>query len=85
MEHINFDEDICFNNTYLLITGKKTIEEFLDSDADLWFLHNPEDQPLRHNNPIYEELLSYFIYTEEYEKCQEIVNLQTKLKQIIYN
>jgi|TARA_R110000796_G_scaffold58890_5_gene135718 hypothetical protein len=85
MEHTNFDEDICFNNTYLLITGKKTIEEFLDSDADLWFLHNPEDQPLRHNNPIYEELLSYFIYTEEYEKCQEIVNLQTKLKQIIYN
>tara|TARA_R110000803_G_scaffold58739_1_gene116942 strand:+ start:209 stop:466 length:258 start_codon:yes stop_codon:yes gene_type:complete len=85
MEHTNFDEDICFNNTYLLITGKKTIEEFLDSDADLWFLHNPEDQPLRHNNPIYEELLSYFIYTEEYEKCQEILNLQTKLKQIIYN
>ena len=85
MEHTNFDEDICFNNTYLLITGKKTIEEFLDSDADLWFLHNPEDQPLRHNNPIYEELLSYFIYTEEYEKCQEIVNLQTKRKQIIYN
>ena len=85
MEHTNFDEDICFNNTYLLITGKKTIKEFLDSDADLWFLHNPEDQPLRHNNPIYEELLTYFIYTEEYEKCQEIVNLQTKLKQIIYN
>ena len=84
MEHINFDEDICFNNTYLLITGKKTLEDFLDTGDDLWFLHNPKDEPLRHNDPIYEELLNYFIDEEEYEKCQEIVNLRTKIKQKLY-
>jgi len=85
MEHTNFEEVICFNNTYLLVTGKKTMQQFLDIGDDLWFIHNPEDCPLRYNNPIYDELLDYFIYTEEYEKCQEIVNLQKKQKQTIQN
>ena len=40
MENNNFNEDKCFNNTYELITGKRSLDDFLDNEEDLWFLHN---------------------------------------------
>jgi hypothetical protein len=68
-----FDEDECMNNSYLLVTGKKTIKQFLDSGKELWFLHNPDEELLGNNHPVYDELIEYFITTEEYEKCEEIL------------
>jgi|TARA_R110000796_G_scaffold29231_3_gene79226 hypothetical protein len=68
-----FDEDECMNNSYLLVTGKKTIKQFLDSGKELWFLHNPDEELLGKNHPVYDELIEYFITTEEYEKCEEIL------------
>jgi len=85
MEKNKFDEDKCFNNTYELITGRKILTDFLDTEEDLWFLHDPNTEILRHNDPIYDELINYFIYTEEYEKCAEILDLQKTLKQSIFN
>jgi|TARA_R110000744_G_scaffold124860_2_gene230491 hypothetical protein len=68
-----FDEDACMNNSYLLVTGKRTIKQFLDSGKELWFLHNPDEELLGNNHPVYDELIEYFITTEEYEKCEEIL------------
>ena len=81
----NFDEDKCFNNTYQIITGRKTLVDFLDTEEELWFLHDPAKDNLRHNDPVYNELINYFIYTEEYEKCAEILELQKALKQALFN
>tara|TARA_R110002167_G_scaffold206150_1_gene410177 strand:+ start:3693 stop:3950 length:258 start_codon:yes stop_codon:yes gene_type:complete len=85
MENNNFNEDKCFNNTYELITGKRSLDDFLDNEEDLWFLHNPKKETLRYNDPIYDDLIDYFSYTEEYEKCGELVELQKILKQSIFN
>jgi len=85
MESNNFDEDKCFNNTYELITGKRSLIDFLDTEDELWFLHDPNKEKLRYNDPIYGELINYFIYTEEYEKCAEILEIQEKLKQSLFN
>tara|TARA_R100000900_G_scaffold72514_2_gene57138 strand:+ start:109 stop:366 length:258 start_codon:yes stop_codon:yes gene_type:complete len=85
METSNFDEDKCFNNTYELVTGKKTLSDFLDNDDQLWFLYNPQKEKLRYNDPIYDDLIEYFIYTEEYEKCKELVEMQERLKSAIYS
>jgi|TARA_R110000744_G_scaffold12332_3_gene36710 hypothetical protein len=80
-----FDEDKCMNNSYLLITGKKTVEDFLDYEGDLYFIHNPDELTLTADDEIFDQLIDYFIYTEEYEKCGEILELKELSKIMLLN
>jgi len=80
-----FDEDKCMNNSYQLITGKKSVEEFLEYDGDLYFIHNPDDLTLSADDYIFDQLIDYFIYTEEYEKCGEILELKELSKMMLSN
>lgn len=80
-----FDEDKCMNNSYLLITGKKTVDEFLKNEGDLYFLHNPDELAYFCNDDVYDQLIEYFTYTEEYEKCADILELKNMSKTMALN
>jgi len=73
-----FNEDKCMNNTYEIIIGRKTIKDFLDYEGDLYFLHNPGKKNTGNNDEVCDQLIEYFIYTEEYEKCQEILDVKNE-------
>jgi hypothetical protein len=82
---MTFDEDKCMNNSYLLVTGKKKLEDFFNTDDDVYFVHNPDEPILNNNHPVYEILIDHFIYTEEYEKCQELVAMQKNTEVLFWN
>ena len=59
-------------NSYYILTGKATVEEIIDrQDFTILFI-GPEEK-LDENG--LNTMLDYFISTEEYEKCQELVEL----------
>ena len=66
-------EDIIeesIRNSYYVMTGKATIEDLiLRNDFPILFV----DENWRESDV--EDMLDYFISTEEYEKCQELVEL----------
>ena len=79
-----FDEDKCMNNSYLLLTGKKKLNDFFKSKEDLYFIHNPDETILHGENEVYDVLIDHFIYTEEYEKCQELVKIKNETSQVSF-
>ena len=66
-------EDIIeesIRNSYYVMTGKATIEDLiLRNEFPILFV----DENWRESDV--EDMLDYFISTEEYEKCQELVEL----------
>ena len=71
----------CFNdayeNTYVIVTGKQSFEELLESrDCDLYFIDDPSNDL---SVELIDDLVEHFIRTEEYEKCQELVDLKKEL------
>ena len=59
-------------NTYLLITNKKTIDEIcLENEIPLFFI-----EPEELTNQDIEEMIEYFGEVEEYEKCNELLKLK---------
>ena len=73
-----FDEEACMRYSYLLLTGKKTMEELLEEGDKLILLFNPEKPTVVMIDDIYDVLIDYFITTEEYEKCAEIKKAKQK-------
>ena len=69
MENIIEDSII---NSYYVLTGKATVEEIVERQEFPMFFINPEDEL---DEDTLEDMLDYFISTEEYEKCQELVEL----------
>ena len=69
------DEEMLDNsilNSYYVLTGKATIEDVVKRQEFPMFFINPgEDLDKSSLN----DMLDYFISTEEYEKCQELVEL----------
>ena len=59
------------NNAYAMLVGNKSIDELLDEDEEMVLVPDPEitDEGLS------EDLIEYFITTEEYEKCAKIKDL----------
>ena len=69
MENIIEDSII---NSYYVLTGRATVEEIIDrQDFPILFI-GPEDKL---DESGLNTMLDYFISTEEYEKCQELVEL----------
>ena len=69
MENIIEDSII---NSYYVLTGRATVEEIIDRQ-DFPILFIGPDEELDENG--LNTMLDYFISTEEYEKCQELVEL----------
>ena len=63
--------DLAMNNAYAMLVGNKSIDELLDEDKEMVLVPDPEitDEELS------EDLIEYFITTEEYEKCAKIKDL----------
>ena len=59
-------------NSYYVLTGKATIEDIVKRQEFPILFIGP-DEELDENN--LNTMLDYFISTEEYEKCQELVEL----------
>ena len=77
-----FDEDKCMYNSYLLVTGRKKLTEFYKNDDDIYFIHNPDEPIVTGESLVYDVLIEHFIYTEEYEKCQELLNIKNETSQV---
>jgi|TARA_R110002072_G_scaffold173643_4_gene328542 hypothetical protein len=57
------------NNSYLLVTGKKTLDEILKRRGEQSFVTMPDETPDSEDLLL---MIEYFIETEEYEKCAEL-------------
>tara|TARA_B100000768_G_scaffold151405_1_gene146607 strand:+ start:242 stop:511 length:270 start_codon:yes stop_codon:yes gene_type:complete len=65
--------DLAMNNAYAMLVGNKSIDDLLDEEEEMILVPDPEitDEELS------EDLIEYFITTEEYEKCSKIKDLMT--------
>lgn len=59
-------------NSYYVLTGKATIDDIIERQEFPMFFINPEDKL---DKGSLDDMLDYFISTEEYEKCQELIEL----------
>tara|TARA_R100000908_G_C3651075_1_gene82810 strand:- start:19 stop:291 length:273 start_codon:yes stop_codon:yes gene_type:complete len=64
--------DLAMNNAYAMLLGNKSINDLLDEeDAEMVLVPDPEIT----DKELSEDLIEYFITTEEYEKCAKIKDL----------
>ena len=90
MDKFDFDdfmemgEDImysAFDNSYLMLTGKITMLEFMnvtvDTDYTAVLAHDP-DEPTREQ---VSEIIRHFEEREEYEKCAELKKISDGLEE----
>jgi hypothetical protein len=70
--------DICVENSYNLLTGKKSIEDILDSSSRPYFLWNVVEEEL--DQEIFDSFIDFMInYYEEmeyYERCAVLLNIK---------
>ncbi len=74
--------DIIMNNTYGVLTNRCSVEDILDQyeGIDAMFYGNPYSMEIEDFN----EVIEYFENTEEYEKCQELVDCKNVLSLFEY-
>ena len=65
--------DLAMNNAYAMLVGNKSIDELLDEDKEMVLVPDPEIS----YEELSENLIEYFITTEEYEKCAKIKDLMS--------
>ena len=71
--------EIGINNSYLVITGKNTVEELAENSNRLnptIFFTSPENYTIKD----IDEMIEHFETTEEYEKCMELVYIQNDIR-----
>ena len=71
--------DLAMNNAYAMLVGNKSIDDLLEDDnKEMILVPDPDitDEELS------EDLIEYFITTEEYEKCAKIKDLMSFRKMI---
>ncbi len=76
----NFNEDQCMRHSYNLLLGKKTLEELIEDTAELTLMFNPKRKYIKMEHDLYDTLIEYFTYTEEYEKCAELLKFKNSLE-----
>jgi len=84
--------DTAFRNSFRIITKEKKFEDLLDEKREdgmsAVMAHQPEEEP---SIETLENMMAYFVDTEEYEKCAKIRDIITdreidnELKEIIPN
>ena len=66
-------------------TGEDTYENLLENVDTLYFLYNPDTPMEEIDDSVYDALLDYYIYIEEYEKCNDILAAKELAKLIALN
>ena len=61
------------NNAYAMLVGNKSIDVLLDEEEEMVLVPDPEIS----DEELSEDLIEYFITTEEYEKCAKIKDLMS--------
>ena len=75
--------DLAVDTTYKIVTGKIAIEEF-KTNGRLYMLYDPIDVTEKEIEDILNDIIEYYIDTEEYEKCKEIKDiLESDIKELI--
>tara|TARA_R100000353_G_scaffold172163_1_gene137082 strand:- start:531 stop:860 length:330 start_codon:yes stop_codon:yes gene_type:complete len=80
--------DAAFRNSFKIVTGRRSLEQLLDKKSNdpnamhAICAHEPGEEP---SMETLENMMAYFVETEEYEKCAEIrdiinVRLQGKTR-----
>lgn len=65
----------AMDNAFLLVTGRATLADLFDLDDPYVFIpFDPDDIP--NKEQLIEDLIEHYSHFEEYEKCQELVNLK---------
>ena len=64
--------DVAFESTYRLVTGKTDITSVASSSSEVFILYDPYFLDIPELTDIVNDIIDYFIETEEYEKCQEL-------------
>ena len=71
--------EIGINNSYLVMTGKYSVEELAENSSRLnptIFFTSPENYTIED----IDEMIEHFEITEEYEKCMELVYIQNDIR-----
>ena len=68
----------ALNNAYNLVTGKTTLEALFDNPLEEVYL--PFDPHESIPEDCIDVLMEHFIYTEEYEKCAELVKVKNRVE-----
>ena len=71
-----FNEELCMQSSYELLMGKKTMKQLIEETGSLYLIFSPEREAIIMVDDIYDTLIDYFISTEEYEKCAEILKFK---------
>ena len=65
----------CIRNTYDVLTNMQSIEEILEQEPTSMFYGNP----LNITFETIDEMIKFFVDTEEYEKCMKLVYVKNDL------
>ena len=70
--------DICVENSYNLLTGKKSIEDILDSSSRPYFLWNVVEEELDQEifDSFIDFMINYYEDMEYYERCAVLLNIK---------
>ena len=70
--------DICVENSYNLLTGKKSIEDILDSSTRPYFLWNVVEEDLDQEifDSFIDFMINYYEDMEYYERCAVLLNIK---------
>tara|TARA_R110002012_G_scaffold83375_1_gene209854 strand:+ start:1319 stop:1621 length:303 start_codon:yes stop_codon:yes gene_type:complete len=74
----------CMENSYRILTGKKTVDDIFSESTCPYFLWNVMDKksgiPKERNVfiDVIDTLIEYFEEDEEYERCAELLKLKKK-------
>jgi len=75
--------DVCMENSYDLIMGKKSLDEILDSSEVpyiLWNVVNEKDLKSSIFNDILDLMIKYYEDLEIYERCSELLKFKKNEK-----
>lgn len=72
------NERRLMEHSFLLLTGRMSFEQILETEDDLAVIFNPYKPIKVMEGDAYDCLIEYYITTEEYEKCHEL----TQMKQL---
>lgn len=76
--------DKAMNSGYKFLMGDDSIFEKIEETDEMVFIPDPEMD----EDELAEDLIEYFIETEEYEKCaniRDMINLNKTLEKIVYD
>jgi hypothetical protein len=84
LEDYRYREDIInstMHYSYLLITNQISFDELIEAQVEEGFglIFDPYD-PYINEDDVIDTLLDHFIYLEEYEKCQDLIDIKNLKK-----